>query len=183
MTLSKNNYFQLLKNFIIKNGKEITILFLIIAIYNNLSHFIRKNILSDRIDFWDFHVYWCSANKFINGINPYGGETIKDCLTQFNFDLYFSYPPIVLRSISFLGNLNFIYAKILWILIIIFSFYLIIFFLRKIYSFKYLFFHFYFITFIYWWGTYLGIIASRKYFNNIICYIINWNLFFNKKKE
>ena len=138
MTLSKNNYFQLLKNFIIKNGKKITIFFLIIAIYNNLSHFIRKNILSDRIDFSEFHVYWCSANKFINGINPYGGETIKDCLTQFNFDLYFSYPPIVLRSISFLGNLNFIYAKILWILIIIFSFYLIIFFLRKICSFKYL---------------------------------------------
>ena len=140
MILLKNNYFQLLKNFIIKNGKKITIFFLLIAIYNNLSHFIRKNILSDRIDFWDFHVYWCSANKFINGINPYGGETIKDCLTKFNFDLYFSYPPIILRSISFLGNLDFIYAKIIWIFVIISSFYLIVIFLQKIYSFKFLFF-------------------------------------------
>ena len=106
------------KNFLINEEIKIFYFFLCITIFKSFSHFIKKNILGDRIDFWDFHVYWCSANKFINGINPYGGETIKDCLTQFNFDLYFSYPPIVLRSISFLGNLNFIYAKILWILII-----------------------------------------------------------------
>ena len=89
-----------LKKFIIKNELNFLYFFLLLAIFNNVSHFFRKNLLGDRIDFWDFHVYWCSANKFINGINPYGGETIKNCLSHFNFDLYFSYPPIVLKFLS-----------------------------------------------------------------------------------
>ena len=72
--------------------------------FNNISLFVRKNILGDRIDFLDFHVYWCSANKFINGINPYGGETIKNCLSQVNFDLYFWYPPIVLKFLCFFAK-------------------------------------------------------------------------------
>ena len=134
MISSINNYLIFLKKLIIKNELKFLYLFLFLAIFNNVSHFIRKNLLGDRIDFWDFHVYWCSANKFISGINPYGGDTIKNCLSQFNFDLYFSYPPIVLKSISFLGYLNFTTAKIIWILIIAFSFFSIIFYLKKIYN-------------------------------------------------
>ena len=102
MRLSINNHFSNLKKIIIKNELIFLYFFLALASFNNLSHFIKKNILGDRIDFWDFHVYWCSANKFINGVNPYGGNIIKNCLYQFNFDLYFSYPPIILKSLSFI---------------------------------------------------------------------------------
>ena len=131
MQLSINNYFFSLKKFIIKTELKLLYFFLVLAAFNNLSHFVKKNLLGDRIDFWDFHVYWCSANKFINGINPYGGETIKNCLSQFNFDLYFSYPPIILNFLSFLGYLQLNTAKIIWIIIIGISFFTIIFFLKK----------------------------------------------------
>ena len=134
MKLLVNNYINYLKKIIIKNELKFLYFFLILSIFNNFSHFIRKNILGDRIDFWDFHVYWCSANKFINGINPYGGITIKNCLSQFNFDLYFSYPPIVLKFLSFLGYLQLNTAKIIWIIIIGISFFIIIFFLKKTYQ-------------------------------------------------
>ena len=134
MRLSINNYFLSLKKFIIKNELNFLYFFLLIAIFNNVSHFVRKNLLGDRVDFWDFHVYWCSANKFINDINPYGGETIKNCLSHFNFDLYFSYPPIILKFLSFLGYLEFNTAKIIWILIIGISFFVIVFFLKKTYQ-------------------------------------------------
>ena len=123
-----------LKKFIIKKELNFLYFFLLLAIFNNVSHFVRKNLLGDRIDFWDFHVYWCSANKFINGINPYGGETIKNCLSQFNFDLYFSYPPIVLKFLSFLGYLELNTAKIIWVAIVGISFLVIIFYLKKIYQ-------------------------------------------------
>ena len=131
MQLSINNYFFSLKKFIIKNELKLLYFFLVLAAFNNLSHFVKKNLLGDRIDFWDFHVYWCSANKFINGINPYGGETIKNCLSHFNFDLYFSYPPIILKFLSFLGYLQLNTAKIIWIIIIGISFFTIIFFFKK----------------------------------------------------
>lgn len=134
MRLSINNYFLSLKKFIIKNELNFLYFFLLIAIFNNVSHFVRKNLLGDRVDFWDFHVYWCSANKFINDINPYGGETIKNCLSHFNFDLYFSYPPIILKFLSLLGYLEFNTAKIIWILIIGISFFIIVFFLKKTYQ-------------------------------------------------
>ena len=134
MQSSINNYFFSLKKFVIKNELKILYFFLALAVFNNLSHFIRKNLLGDRVDFWDFHVYWCSANKFINGINPYGGETIKNCLSHFNFDLYFSYPPIILKFLSFLGYLQLNTAKITWIIIIGISFFVIIFFLKKTYQ-------------------------------------------------
>ena len=134
MQSSINNYFFSLKKFVIKNELKILYFFLALAVFNNLSHFIRKNLLGDRVDFWDFHVYWCSAKKFITGINPYGGETIKNCLSQFNFDLYFSYPPIVLKFLSFLGYLEFNTAKIIWVLIIGISFCVIVFFLKKTYQ-------------------------------------------------
>ena len=134
MQLSINNYFLSLKKFIIKNELNFLYFFLLIAIFNNVSHFVRKNLLGDRVDFWDFHVYWCSANKFINDISPYGGETIKNCLSHFNFDLYFSYPPIILKFLSFLGYLEFNTAKIIWILIIGISFFVIIIFLKKTYQ-------------------------------------------------
>ena len=133
MQSSINNYFLSLKKFIIKNELKLLYFFLALAVFNNLSHFVRKNLLGDRVDFWDFHVYWCSANKFINGINPYGGETIKNCLSQFNFDLYFSYPPIVLKFLSFLGYLELNTAKIIWIAIVVISFLTIIFYLKKTY--------------------------------------------------
>jgi len=123
-----------LKKFVIKKELNFLYFFLLLAIFNNISHFIRKNLLGDRIDFWDFHVYWCSANKFINGINPYGGETIKNCLSQFNFDLYFSYPPIVLKLLSFLGYFDLNTAKIIWVAIIGISFLTIIIYLKKIYQ-------------------------------------------------
>ena len=123
-----------LKKFVIKKELNFLYFFLLLSMFNNISHFVRKNILGDRIDFWDFHVYWCSANKFINGINPYGGETIKNCLSQFNFDLYFSYPPIVLKFLSFLGYFDLTTAKIIWIAIIGISFFVIIFYLKKIYN-------------------------------------------------
>ena len=123
-----------LKKFIIKKELNFLYFFLLLAIFNNVSHFVRKNLLGDRIDFWDFHVYWCSANKFINGINPYGGETIKNCLSQFNFDLYFSYPPIVLKFLSFLGYFDLNTAKIIWVAIVGISFLVIIFYLKKIYQ-------------------------------------------------
>jgi len=123
-----------LKKFVIKNELKFIYFFLALAVFNNFSHFIRKNLLGDRVDFWDFHVYWCSAKKFITGINPYGGETIKNCLSQFNFDLYFSYPPIVLKFLSFLGYLELNTAKIIWIAIIGISFFVIIFFLKKTYQ-------------------------------------------------
>ena len=123
-----------LKKFVIKNELKFIYSFLALAVFNNLSHFIRKNLLGDRVDFWDFHVYWCSAKKFITGINPYGGETIKNCLSQFNFDLYFSYPPIVLKFLSFLGYLELNTAKIIWIAIVGISFFVIIFFLKKTYQ-------------------------------------------------
>ena len=134
MKLLVNNYINYLKKIIIENELKFLYFFLILSVFNNFSHFIRKNILGDRIDFWDFHVYWCSANKFINGINPYGGITIKNCLSQFNFDLYFSYPPIVLKFLSFLGYLQLNTAKIIWIIIIGISFFIIIFFLKKTYQ-------------------------------------------------
>ena len=134
MQSSINNYFLSLKKFIIKNELKLLYFFLALAVFNNLSHFVRKNLLGDRVDFWDFHVYWCSANKFINGINPYGGETIKNCLSQFNFDLYFSYPPVVLKFLSFLGYLELNTAKIIWIAIVIISFLTIIFYLKKTYQ-------------------------------------------------
>ena len=123
-----------LKKFIIKKELNFLYFFLLLAIFNNVYHFVRKNLLGDRIYFWDFHVYWCSANKFINGINPYGGETIKNCLSQFNFDLYFSYPPIVLKFLSFLGYLELNTAKIIWVTIVGISFLVIIFYLKKIYQ-------------------------------------------------
>ena len=123
-----------LKKFVIINELKFIYFFLALAVFNNLDHFIRKNLLGDRVDFWDFHVYWCSAKKFISGINPYGGETIKNCLSQFNFDLYFSYPPIVLKFLSFLGYLELNTAKIIWIAIVGISFFLIIFFLKKTYQ-------------------------------------------------
>ncbi len=129
-----NNYFLSLKKFVIKNELKFIYFFLALAVFNNLYHFVRKNLLGDRVDFWDFHVYWCSAKKFIIGINPYGGETIKNCLSQFNFDLYFSYPPIVLKFLSFLGYLELNTAKIIWITIVGISFFLIIFFLKKTYQ-------------------------------------------------
>ena len=132
MQSSINNYFLSLKKFIIKNELKLLYFFLALAVFNNLSHFVRKNLLGDRVDFWDFHVYWCSAKKFINGINPYGGETIKNCLSQFNFDLYFSYPPIVLKFLSFLGYFDLNTAKIIWIAIVLISFLVIIFYLKKI---------------------------------------------------
>ena len=69
MTLLTNNYFSSLKKVILKNEEKLIYFFLALTIFNNLSHFIRKNILGDRIDFWDFHVYWCTANKFIDGIS------------------------------------------------------------------------------------------------------------------
>ena len=134
MRLLVNNYLIFLQKFIIKNELKFLYFFLFLAIFNNLSHFVRKNLLGDRIDFWDFHVYWCSANKFLNGFNPYGGEIIKECLSQFNFDLHFSYPPIVLKSLLFLGHFEITYAKIIWILIIIISFLIIIFYLKKTYE-------------------------------------------------
>ena len=134
MKLLVNNYINCLKKIIIKNELKFLYFFLILSVFNNFSHFIRKNILGDRIDFWDFHVYWCSANKFINGINPYGGITIKNCLSQFNFDLYFSYPPIVLKFLSLLGYLQLNTAKIVWVIIIGISFFIIIFFLKKTYQ-------------------------------------------------
>ena len=134
MQSSINNYFFSLKKFVIKNELNFLYFFLLLAIFNNVSHFVRKNLLGDRVDFWDFHVYWCSAKKFINGINPYGGETIKNCLSQFNFDLYFSYPPIVLKFLSFLGYFNLNTAKIIWIAIVLISFLVIIFYLKKIYQ-------------------------------------------------
>ena len=134
MQSSINNYFLSLKKFIIKNELKLIYFFLALAVFNNLSHFIRKNLLGDRVDFWDFHVYWCSANKFLNGMNPYGGETIKDCLSQFNFDLYFSYPPIVLKLLAFLGYLELNTAKIIWIVIVGISFFVIIYFLKKTYQ-------------------------------------------------
>ena len=134
MKLLTNNYLIFLKKLIIKNELKFLYFFLLLAVFNNVSHFIRKNLLGDRIDFWDFHVYWCSAKKFINGINPYGGETIKNCLSQFNFDLYFSYPPIILNFLSFLGYLQLNTAKIIWIIIIGISFFTIIFFLKKTYQ-------------------------------------------------
>ncbi|PPR35588.1 MAG: hypothetical protein CFH25_00018 [Alphaproteobacteria bacterium MarineAlpha6_Bin3] len=133
MTLLTNNYFSSLKKVILKNEEKLIYFFLALTIFNNLSHFIRKNILGDRIDFWDFHVYWCTANKFIDGINPYGGNVIKECLSQFNFDLYFSYPPIILKSLSLLGYYDLNTSKIIWILIILISFFTIIFNLKKIY--------------------------------------------------
>ena len=117
MQSSINNYLPSLKKFVIKNELKLIYFFLALAVFNNVSHFVRKNLLGDRVDFWDFHVYWCSANKFINSINPYGGETIKNCLSQFNFDLYFSYPPIILKSLTFLGYLETNIAKIFWIII------------------------------------------------------------------
>ena len=123
-----------LKKFIIEKELNFLYFFLLLAIFNNVFHFIRKNLLGDRIDFWDFHVYWCSANKFINGINPYGGETIKNCLSQFNFDLYFSYPPIVLKFLSFLGYFDLNTAKIIWVAIVGISFLTIIIYLKKIYE-------------------------------------------------
>ena len=134
MQSSINNYLLSLKKFVIKNELKIIYFFLALAVFNNVSHFVRKNLLGDRVDFWDFHVYWCSANKFINSINPYGGETIKNCLSQFNFDLYFSYPPIILKSLTFLGYLESNIAKILWIIIIGISFFIIISFLKKTYQ-------------------------------------------------
>ena len=134
MQSSINNYFLSLKKIIIKNELNFLYFFLLLAIFNNVSHFVRKNLLGDRVDFWDFHVYWCSAKKFINGINPYGGETIKNCLSQFNFDLYFSYPPIVLKFLSFLGYFDLNTAKIIWIAIVLISFLVIIFYLKKIYQ-------------------------------------------------
>ena len=110
MRLLLNNYLIFLQKFIIKNELKFLYFFLFLAIFNNLSHFVRKNLLGDRIDFWDFHVYWCSANKFLNGFNPYGGEIIKECLSQFNFVLHFSYPRIVLKSLLFLGHFEITYA-------------------------------------------------------------------------
>ena len=123
-----------LKKFILKKELYFLYFFLLLAIFNNVSHFIKKNLFGDRVDFWDFHVYWCSATKFVNGISPYGGETIKNCLSQFNFDLYFSYPPIILKFLSFLGYFEFNTAKIIWITIIVSSFFIIIFCLKKIYK-------------------------------------------------
>ena len=134
MKLLTNNYLISLKKIIIRNELKFLYFFLALAIYNNLSHFIKKNLLGDRTDFWDFHVYWCSANKFINNIIPYGGENIKNCLSQFNFDLYFSYPPIILKFLSFLGYLELNTAKIIWMLIIGISFFIIILYLNKTYK-------------------------------------------------
>ena len=134
MKSSINNYSNFAKKLIIQNQLKFLYFFLVLSIFNNVSHFVRKNILGDRVDFWDFHVYWCSANKFINEINPYGGNNIKECLSQFNFDLYFSYPPIVLKSLSFLGYLSIDTAKITWIIIIALSFFLIILYLKKTYE-------------------------------------------------
>ena len=82
-----------LKKFVIKKELNFLYFFLLLSMFNNISHFVRKNILGDRIDFWDFHVYWCSANKFINGINPYGGATIKNCLSQFNIGIHLMRTP------------------------------------------------------------------------------------------
>ena len=65
MKLLVNNYINCLKKIIIKNELKFLYFFLILSVFNNFSHFIRKNILGDRIDFWDFHVYWCSANKLV----------------------------------------------------------------------------------------------------------------------
>ena len=126
-----NNYFLFLKKFVIKNELKFIYFFLALAVFNNLYHFVRKNLLGDRVDFWDFHVYWCSAKKFISGINPYGGETIKNCLSQFNFDLYFSYPPIVLKFLSFLGYLELNTAKIIWVTIVGISFFFNYFLFKK----------------------------------------------------
>ena len=56
MRLSINNHFSNLKKIIIKNELIFLYFFLALASFNNLSHFIKKNILGDRIDFWDFHV-------------------------------------------------------------------------------------------------------------------------------
>ena len=119
------------KNFLINEEIKIFYFFLCITIFKSFSHFIKKNILGDRIDFWDFHVYWCTANKFLNGENPYGGKIIKDCLSQFNFDLYFSYPPIILKSILFLGYFDIKIAKFTWILILLISFFIIIWSINK----------------------------------------------------
>ena len=130
----KNNCLTNLRELIIKNELKLIYFFLALSVFNNLSHFVRKNLFGDRVDFWDFHVYWCSANKFINSINPYGGETIKNCLSQFNFDLYFSYPPIILKFLSFLGYLELNTAKIIWVIFIGISFFTIIFFLKKTYQ-------------------------------------------------
>ena len=129
-----NKKIKILKEIISKNELQFLYFFLALSIFNNVSHFVRKNIFGDRIDFWDFHVYWCSANKFINGMNPYNSETIKECLSQFNFELHFAYPPIVLNLLSSLGKIDLFNAKIIWIIIVLSSFSLIIFYLKKIYE-------------------------------------------------
>ena len=167
MRLSINNHFSNLKKIIIKNELIFLYFFLALASFNNLSHFIKKNILGDRIDFWDFHVYWCSANKFINGVNPYGGNIIKNCLYQFNFDLYFSYPPIILKSLSFLGYYDLNTAKIIWISIIVLSFLTIIFYIKKIYKSPKIIFFTFFIIFagggIIWSALFSGNISTILY--------------------
>ena len=136
MKLSIKNNLIFLKKILIDNELRLIYFFLTISVFNNLSHFIRKNIFGDRIDFWDFHVYWCTAIQYLGGVNPYGGENIKNCLSQFNFDLYFSYPPIVLKFLSFLGLWNLETSKVIWILIVIASFIIILIYSKKIFLYK-----------------------------------------------
>ena len=183
MKLLTNNYLIFLKKLIIKNELKFLYFFLLLAVFNNVSHFIRKNLLGDRIDFWDFHVYWCSANKFLSGLNPYGGKIIKECLSQFNFDLYFSYPPIVLKSLLFLGYFEITYAKFIWILIIFLSLIAIINYSRKTFFDKETTLFLYVLIIIFSFGGLVwgAIIAGN--ISIILYFILSYGLFKLSKKQ
>ena len=121
MQLSINNYFFSLKKFIIKNELKLLYFFLVLAAFNNLSHFVKKNLLGDRIDFWDFHVYYCGAEYYLKGLVPYGDSSLgilKDCLNP-NILLTVNNSPLALEILKFLALINFSNAKFIWIILCI----------------------------------------------------------------
>jgi hypothetical protein len=70
--------------------------------------------------FWDFEVYICAAQYFIEDKNPY--DLTTECSPS-NKPFIYNYPPLTIFFFLPFTLLNFFYAKIIWAGLLIFSFF------------------------------------------------------------
>ena len=83
--------------------------------------------------FWDFEVYKCAAEFFINNQNPY--DLITNCSPSKKQFIY-NYPPLTLFLAIPFALINFLSAKVIWGLLLIFFLFIFVNFQRKLFQTK-----------------------------------------------
>ena len=107
---------------------------LIISSANVVIWFIKKYIFGDREPFWDLVINYCAGQSYINGISPYnygvGINPLGKCLNESGWlnDAFVYVATIPLLKISsLLAQFDIETIKSFWVIINLFSFFIIFF--------------------------------------------------------